>query len=103
MKYNIKYSKAAIRDLDNIWEEIYEVSQDITITTNYINNLMDKVEAKSYYPKSGTPLYYENKFTGYYFVVFKKYIAFYRLKNQTIFVDRILYAKSDYIRQILKI
>ena len=46
----------------------------------------------------GSPLYYENGFTGYYFVVFKAYIAFYRIENNVILVDRVLFGGSDYMK-----
>ena len=41
---------------------------------------------------------YGHTFTGYYFVIFKAYMAFYRLENNTMLIDRILYGKSDYMR-----
>lgn len=98
MKYKVKYSKIAIRDLDRIWYEVFEASKCYDTTNKYIDDLIDKVEEKADYPKSGSPLYYEDSFTGYYFVVFKAYMAFYRLENNCLLVDRILYGKSDYIR-----
>ena len=98
MSYQVEYSKAAIRDLDRVWAEVFEASKDAEITERYIEELLDKVEKKSDYPESGSPLYYENTFTGYYFVVFKAYLAFYRLEKETILVDRVLFGKSDYMR-----
>jgi len=98
MSYQVEYSKAAIRDLDRVWAEVYKASKDIEITERYIEELLDKVEKKSDYPKSGAPLYYENTFTGYYFIVFKAYLAFYRLEKETMLVDRVLFGKSDYMR-----
>ena len=77
---------------------MFEASKDIEITERYIEELLDKVEKKSDYPESGSPLYYENTFTGYYFVVFKAYLVFYRLEKETMLVDRILFGKSDYMR-----
>ena len=100
MSYQVEYSKAAIRDLDRVWTEVFEASKDLEITEKYITELLDKVEKKSDYPKSGSPLYYENTFTGYYFVVFKAYLAFYRLEKDTILVDRVLFGKSDYLRKL---
>ena len=79
-------------------QRMFEASKDIEITERYIEELLDKVEKKSDYPKSGSPLYYENTFTGYYFVVFKAYLAFYRLEKETMLIDRILFGKSDYMR-----
>ena len=98
MSYQVEYSKAAIRDLDRVWAEVYKASKDIEITERYIEELLDKVEKKSDYPKSGAPLYYENTFTGYYIIVFKAYLAFYRLEKETMLVDRVLFGKSDYMR-----
>jgi plasmid stabilization system protein ParE len=98
MKYKVKYSKSAIRDLDRVWSEIFEASKNQNITIKYIDDLMNKIEEKADYPKSGSPLYYENGFTGYYYVVFKAYLAFYRIENNSILVDRVLLGKSDYMR-----
>ncbi len=100
MKYAVKYSRKALSDLDRIWEEVFAASQDYEITEKYIDSLLDKIEAKADYPQSGPPLYYEDRFTGYYFVVFKLYMAFYRLDNSTLYVDRVLFGKSDYMRVI---
>ena len=94
----IEYSKKAVRDLDRVWSEVFGVSQSHDIATKYIDDLMDTIESLTNRPKSGSPLYYENSFTGYYFVVFKSYMAFYRLEKDAMLVDRILYGKSDYIR-----
>ncbi|HIS31637.1 MAG TPA: type II toxin-antitoxin system RelE/ParE family toxin [Candidatus Limivivens intestinipullorum] len=85
-------------DLDRVWSEVFEASKDYDIAAQYVNELMDKVEAKAEHPKSGAPLYYEDSFTGYYFVVFKSYLAFYRLENGVILVDRILFGRSDYLK-----
>lgn len=98
MKYKVEYSKIAIRDLDRVWTEVFEASKDYDITERYLYNLMDKIEANADYRKSGSPLYYENGFTGYYFVVFKAYLAFYRIENSIVLVDRVLFGKSDYMR-----
>ncbi|WP_274941365.1 type II toxin-antitoxin system RelE/ParE family toxin [Chordicoccus furentiruminis] len=98
MKYQVEYSATAIRDLDRIWNEVFEASKDYDTTQKYLDDLMDKVEAKSDCPKSGTPLYYEDLFTGYYFVVFKAYMAFYRVEEDRMLVDRVLFAASDYMR-----
>ena len=98
MKYKVKFSKSAIRDLDRVWSEVFETSKNQIITIKYIDDLMNKIEAKADYPKSGSPLYYENGFTGYYYVVFKAYLAFYRIENNSILVDRVLLGKSDYMR-----
>ena len=100
MKYKLSYSADAIRDLDRIWYEVHEACKDFDTTMQYLDELQDKIEARQDFPKSGAPLYYDNMFTGYYFVVFKSYLAFYRLDGDRMLVDRVLYAKSDYLRTL---
>ena len=95
--FKLEYSPVAIRDLDRIWLDVYSASLSYDTTEAYINDLMDKVEDKLDFPFSGSPLYYENSFTGYYFVVFKTYIAFYRVEDDRMLVDRVLLGKSDYM------
>lgn len=100
MKYQIEYSPIAVRDLDRVWNEVFEASRDYDITQKYMDDLLDRIETKADYPKSAAPLYYEDLFTGYYFVVFKAYLAFYRIEGNRMLIDRVLYAASDYIRHL---
>ena len=94
----VLYSPAALRDLDRVWTEVFEASASYDITEKYIDELMDKIEEKNIFPDSGSPLYYENQFTGYRFVVYKEYISFYRVERNALLIDRILYRKSDYMQ-----
>ena len=43
MKYRIEYSPIAIRDLERVWNEVFEASKDYDITQKYLDELMDKV------------------------------------------------------------
>ncbi|MBR3277218.1 MAG: type II toxin-antitoxin system RelE/ParE family toxin [Eubacterium sp.] len=98
MKYTVVYSPEALKDLDRVWDEVFTASADITVTGRYLDDLLDKVDEKSAFPFSGKPLYYQDSFTGYYMIIFKAYLVFYRLDGHTLFVDRVLYGKSDYLR-----
>ncbi|MBQ6550044.1 MAG: type II toxin-antitoxin system RelE/ParE family toxin [Lachnospiraceae bacterium] len=100
MRYKVEYAPSAIRDIERVRAEVFEASKSFSITEKYIDDLMDKIEAKADFPKSGVPLYYEDGFTGYYHVSFKSCLAFYRLEKDTMLVDRVLYGKSDYIRSL---
>ena len=51
-------------------------------------------------PQGRYTLYYDDLFTGYYYVVFKAYIAFYRIDSGRVLVDRVLYGKSEYLRKL---
>ena len=100
MTYHIQYSKLFRRDLDKVWAEVFVASQNRTTTKKYINELIDKIEKYKDYPKLATPLYYEDDWTGFYFVTFKAYMIFYHIENNTIFMDRVLYAQSDYMQKL---
>ena len=99
-KYEVVYSQQAIRDLDDVWEQVAMASKDHDITEKYLDDLLDAIEAMATHPKTGIPLYYGETFTGYYHVNFKEYMAFYRIEDSKMLVDRILYAKMDYIRRL---
>lgn len=98
----IEYSPIAVRDLERVWAEVFEASASTEIATKYIDDLMDQVAAKRDFPKSGSPLYYEGMFTGFYFVVFKSYMAFYKVEEERMIVSRVIYEKSDYMRTIFR-
>lgn len=95
----VDYSPSALRDLDRVYDEVYEASSDFETADSYISDLVQKVGKKADFPQSGSPLYYENIFTGYYFVVLKAYMVFYRVREDGgIHVDRVLYGASDYMK-----
>ena len=99
MKYS--YSPRAEQDLERIQDEVFEACRDVETTQRYLDAMMDRIEAKADYPRSGTPLYWLDRFTGYYYVVYKAYIAFYYPADDGIRIERILYGKSDYMRQLM--
>lgn len=100
---NCVYSPLALADLEHIQDDVWEVSRDIDTTDRYMNALMDRVEAKAEWPRSGAPLHHlDNTFTGYYFVPYKAYIAFYHPVDDGIYVDRILPARCDYMDILIK-
>ena len=96
----IAYSPQAILDLQQIMMDVYQVSGDITTARKYAAELAHAIEAKESFPKSGKPLYAGSIFTGYYFVIFKAYLGFYHPTDSGLEVDRILPAKSDYLRTL---
>ena len=98
ISYDIEYSPEAIRDLDDVFADVLTASSDMELTHNYLDELQDKIVAMAGHPETGTPLYYEDLFTGYYFVRYKEYLAFYRLDNGKMLVDRVLFRKRDYLR-----
>lgn len=100
MKYRIELTNDALLDINQAYDEIFKACLDNNTTKEYINSLLDKLELLSDFPESGTPLYFGKRQSEYRYVIFKSYMAFYRLQNETIFIDRVLYAKSDYFAKL---
>ena len=101
-QYDIFYSKLTLSDLDRTWDEVYAVSRDFDIADNYITGIRNAVREISNRPKTGIPLVYDNIFTGIYMIVYKKYIAFYRVRDSRLEVGRILLGSSDYMSVVLQ-
>ena len=100
MNFEITYSPLAQDDLDRVWDEVYEASQDFDTADKYVNDLRDEIRKKKKYPKTGNSLSFMGEFTGLYYVIFKEYIAFYRIIGNLIEVGRILFARSDYMKTL---
>lgn len=98
MNYSIRYTPQAMRDMDAVWDGVYEASRNIDIADRYVNEFADEIAAKKRFPFSGIPLQYRGLFTGYYSVNYKKYKAFYRVRDGYIEAARIIMAKRDYMK-----
>lgn len=99
MDNKIKYSPEALNDLDEIWNYISINLSNPISANNTINGIFDSIDVLKEFPKSGTALEFSNAIkTNYRFVRYKNYIAFYRISDNNIFVDRIIYGKRDYMK-----
>ncbi len=98
MSYSIRYTPESQRDIEGIWDGVFEVSKDYDTADRYIDELMDTVAGKKAFPLSGTPLRYRGLFTGFYYVKYKKYLVFYRVNDSYIEVIRVIMSKMDYMR-----
>lgn len=99
MDYSIKYSPTAVEDLDRIEKEVFQACSNKEQTKKYLEELYFKIYEKRQFPESGTPLLLGKTFTGYRYTLYKSYIVFYLIddKDRVLFVDRILFAKSNYL------
>ncbi len=100
MSCGLRYSPMAVEDLRRMHAQIREISQDEDIALNYVDGLMQCLEDKRDFPHAGAPLSYDGGFTGYYFIIFKEYLAFYRVKDDCMYVDRVLYSRRDYMQAL---
>lgn len=100
MQSKIDYSPRALKDLDEIWDYIEVELCNPIAAQNTVNGIMDNVDGIAAFPESGAKLEFENGLdSGYRYVVFKNYLAFYRLRpNNVVYVDRVVYGGRDYMR-----
>ena len=99
-KYKIRYTPEAMRDMEAVWDGVYEVSKEPDVADRYVNDFIDEMEKKKQFPLSGIPLVYRGLFTGFYVVNFKKYKAFYCVHDSYIEVIRIIMEKRDYMKML---
>lgn len=99
MKHNIHYSAAALQDLDDIWSYVARELQNVSAAERLLNRLMDAVDRFADYPEMGPVLssIADVREEGYRFLVTGSYIAFYRVADGGVYVDRVLYGRRDYL------
>ena len=69
-----------------------------TAALNTVSRIQDAIDKLEHAPHIGSPLSarYENV-GDYRYLVCGSYLVFYREQNDTVYIDRILYGKSDYL------
>ncbi len=95
-----RYAPEALRDMDAVWDGVWEASGSYDLADQYVNEFADVIAGKKEFPLSGIPLYYRGLFTGYYSVNFKAYKAFYRVREDCIEAARIVMKKQNYMKKL---
>ena len=100
MLRRIEYSPRALKDLDGIWDYIEKELCNPSAARNTVEGIMDKIDILMSFPEAGAKLEFENGLnSGYRYVSFKNYIAFYRLgSDDIVYIDRVVYSGRDYMR-----
>ena len=101
MSYKITFSTVAIKDIGKMTNDIYNACLDKKTTEEYVRRFLEKIYDKQCFPESGTPLLFLGQATGYRYIIYKSYLAFYRIRGYEVIVDRILFAKSDYFKDLI--
>ena len=98
MKNKIHYSPESRRDLDNIWDYIVSELQNRSAAERVIDRIMDAVDPLKNFAEMGTPLSsIADVGTDYRFLVSGNYMVFYRIQGSDVYIDRVLYGRSNYI------
>ena len=98
MKNKIHYSPESRRDLDDIWDYIVSELQNRSAAERVINRIIDAVDPLKNFAEMGTPLSsIADIGTDYRFLVSGNYMVFYRVQGNDVYIDRVLYGRSNYI------
>lgn len=98
MRNKLEYSPKAQKDLDDIWDYIEHKLYNPDAARRVVNGILDRIDQLGDFPKTGAELEFSDGIrSGYRFVIFEKYIIFYRIGAESvIYIDRILYGARDY-------
>lgn len=103
MKNKIHYSPESRRDLDDVWDYIVSELQNRSAAERVINRIIDAVDPLKNFAEMGTPLSsIADIGTDYRFLVSGNYMVFYRVQGNDIYIDRVLYGRSDYMSALFK-
>lgn len=101
-KYEVSYSPLALQDLDEIWDYVEVELGKPSAARRAVEAIMERVSLLGDFPLSGTPLSSVCPMeTEYRFVVAGNYLAFYRVSDGKVRVDRVLHSRRDYLRTLL--
>lgn len=101
MAKKLYYAPRATRDLDDIWDYIFNNLKNQSAAEKTIDEILDTVEQLAQFPQMGKKLIFENGLdSGFRYVTYKNYIAFYHIKVDIVYIDRVLYKKMDYVKRL---
>ena len=100
MERKIHYTSQAHRDVDEIWGYIAYDLQNETAAYRIVNEIFDTIDEQlELFSESGARV---SSVSGtnhdVRFLVIGKYLAFYRIVENEVYIDRILYGGRDYLR-----
>ena len=94
----IRYSAAAVQDLEQIGDHIAEVLKNSAAALNTLNTIQDSIENLVDFPHIGTQLSSIVEMeTDYRFLVCGNCLVFYRVQRDYVYIDRVIYGRRDYL------
>jgi plasmid stabilization system protein ParE len=95
----LSISPEAKRDLEDIKTYITETLENPIAALHVVSRITASLKNLKDMPSIGPHLSPKVPFeTNYRFLVCGSYIAFYRCEGKTVFIDRVLYSKRDYMK-----
>ena len=98
----LRFSPEALKDLDETWEYIATELCNPDAAESTVNAILDAVERLREHPYIGAPLNSISRIeSDYRFVIAGHFLAFYRVWDGAVYVDRVLYERRDCLRILL--
>lgn len=100
-KNKVKYSPAAVDDMDEIFS--YISKDDVSAAENLLQKLDQQISNLENFPEMGSVLSEDEYLLvqrGYRFIVVQPYLVFYRVIQGTVIIHRILHGRRDYLREL---
>ena len=89
--------------MDDIWDYIVSELQTRSAAERVIDRIMDVVDPLKKFAEMGTPLSsIADVGTDYRFLVSGNYMVFYHVQGSDVYIDRVLYGRSDYMSVLFK-
>ena len=89
--------------MDDIWDYIVSELQNRSAAERVINRIIDAVDPLKNFAEMGAPLSSIAEIgTDYRFLVSGNYMVFYRVQGSDVYIDRVLYGRSDYMSVLFK-
>ena len=77
MKFSVKFSPEALRDLDEIYDYISNTLKSPVAADHTVNKILGKTDFLAENPEIGTQLFFENDlYSGYRYMVSDNYLFF---------------------------
>lgn len=103
MEREIVFSKKSELQIDEIYQYVYNASNDKETAKKFVNELLNKTEILKKHAFVGRQLeLIDNIVTQYRFIRYKDYLIFYRVDDKKVYIDRILSSKQDYVNEFTK-
>ena len=84
--------------MDDIWDYIVSELQNRSAAERVTNRIMDAVDQLKIFAELGTPLSsIADVSSEYRYLVSGKNIVFYRVQGSDVYIDRVLYGRSNYM------
>ena len=93
----IIFAESANRDLKQIGDYIIHKLKSPQAALNTVRKIRAAIDRLSDFPLIGVALFHQDEPTDFRFLVCGNYHAFYRIVDDKVLVDRILYGKRDHL------